>query len=81
MNAHPTVRPVKHGLVGHPREWPYSSRVRTDHAFCGVKTVQWTVFRVERPRTVARAKSGGGLAAQLRLLWAQSHYASAQMPS
>lgn len=25
MNAHPTVRPVKHGLVGHPREGPFSS--------------------------------------------------------
>jgi hypothetical protein len=24
MNAHPTARPVKHGLVGHPGEWAFS---------------------------------------------------------
>lgn len=29
------INPVKHGLVGHPREWPYSSWVRTDPAFAG----------------------------------------------
>ncbi len=29
------INPVKHGLVGHPRERPYSSWVRTDPAFAG----------------------------------------------
>ena len=29
------INPVRHGLVGDPKDWPYSSWVRTDPAFAG----------------------------------------------